>query len=687
MIRKFFLLTFLALALSLAGTTSARAEVWDAPSGEGIEEQLNDGGLDSGSSDLELVYEDYPGTPQMIGLRFLNVNVPRGATIANAWIQFLADNEKLTGGVVNLAIWGRLEPNPGAFAAARSVSTAPKTSVYVSWSNIPDWASGARGPLQQTPNLAVVIQELVNQPGWAAGNALALIIGDDPVNKSTNIRSVQSGSLALHIEFSNIYAYNPVPADGSYYGATWASLGWQPGQTAASHDVYFGENFNDVLNGTGGTFRGNQSLGEMFLAVGYAGGLYPAGMVPGATYYWRIDEVEANGTTKYRGFVWSFTITPRTAYNPNPADGAGFVDPSTVLSWAAGLGAKLHYVFMGTDFNTVKNATAGIPTPLATYKPAAPLQLEKVYYWRVDEFAVPLSYKGDIWAFTTPGAVGNPQPANGATGASMLAKLTWTPATNAASHQVYFGTSKDAVYSATTASPEYKGNKTRGSETYDPGKLAWNSSYYWRVDEIYSANPNQPVKGLVWSFTTADFISVDDFESYNDLDETNPASNRIFLKWIDGYGTTTNGSVVSNMNPPFAEQGIVHSGIQSMPFAYDNNLKTSEATLTLVYPRNWTEEGVAQLSLWFRGSAANAAERMYVALNGSAVVYNDNPDALKAAKWTQWIIPLKSFADQGVNLTNVNTITLGFGTKNSPKAGGSGKVYFDDIRLYRPSTP
>jgi hypothetical protein len=425
----------------------------------------------------------------------------------------------------------------------------------------------------------------------------------------------------------------------------------------------------------------------MFLAVGYAGGLYPAGMVPGATYYWRIDEVEANGTTKYRGFVWSFTITPRTAYNPNPADGAGFVDPSTVLSWAAGLGAKLHYVFMGTDFNTVKNATAGIPTPLATYKPAAPLQLEKVYYWRVDEFAVPLSYKGDIWAFTTPGAVGNPQPANGATGASMLAKLTWTPATNAASHQVYFGTSKDAVYSATTASPEYKGNKTRGSETYDPGKLAWNSSYYWRVDEIYSANPNQPVKGLVWSFTTADFISVDDFESYNDLDETNPASNRIFLKWIDGYGTTTNGSVVGNMNPPFAAQGIVHSGIQSMPFAYDNNLKTSEATLTLVYPRNWTEEGVTQLSLWFRGSAANAAERMYVALNGSAVVYNDNPDALKAAKWTQWIIPLKSFADQGVNLTNVNTITLGFGTKGSPKAGGTGKVYFDDISLYRPTTP
>ena len=687
MIKKSFLFAFFVLALSLVGTGSAWAEIWDAASGEGIEEDLNDGSLYSGSSDLELVYEDYPGSPQMIGLRFLNVNVPRGATITNAWVQLTADNEKLTGAGTNLAIWGRLEPNPGPFAGARSVSSAPKTSVYVSWSNIPDWTSGARGPQQQTPNLASVIKELVNQPGWATGNALALIIGDDPVNKSTSIRSVVSSSLALHIEYSNIYAYNPVPADGSYYGATWASLGWQPGQNAASHDVYFGENFDDVLNGTGGTFQGNQSLGDMFLAIGYAGGLYPDGLVPGTTYYWRVDEIEANGTTKHTGFVWSFTVAPKTAYNPSPSDGAGFVNPEETLRWSAGLGAKLHYVFMGTDFDTVKNATVGIPTPVPSYKPAAPLQLEKVYYWRVDEFDIPTSHKGDIWAFTTPGAVGNPKPANAATGVSMVTKLTWTPATNAASSQLYFGTDRDAVYNATAASPEYKGSKARGSETHDPGKLAWKTKYYWRVDQVYSQTPTQPVKGLVWNFTTADFISVDDFESYNDINEGEAGSNRIYLVWIDGYGTTNNGAVVGNLNPPFAEQGVVHGGAQSMPYAYDNNQKTSEATLTLVSPRNWTEEGVSQLSLWFFGSPANAAERMYVALNGNAVVYNDNPDAAKTGKWTQWVIPLNAFSDQGVNLTSVNTITLGFGTKNSPKAGGTGKVLFDDIALYKPSTP
>jgi hypothetical protein len=73
---------------------------------------------------------------------------------------------------------------------------------------------------------------------------------------------------------------------------------------------------------------------------------------------------------------------------------------------------------------------------------------------------------------------------------------------------------------------------------------------------------------------------------------------------------------------------------------------------------------------------------MYVALNGSAVVTHDNPDAAQRPSWTAWNIDLQAFADQGVNLANVNTITLGFGDRNNPVAGGSGMVFFDDIRLY-----
>jgi len=67
------------------------------------------------------------------------------------------------------------------------------------------------------------------------------------------------------------------------------------------------------------------------------------------------------------------------------------------------------------------------------------------------------------------------------------------------------------------------------------------------------------------------------------------------------------------------------------------------------------------------------------------VVNHDNPDAAQIETWTEWNIDLQAFADQGVNLANVNTIALGLGNRNNPVAGGSGKMYFDDIRLYRPA--
>jgi hypothetical protein len=96
--------------------------------------------------------------------------------------------------------------------------------------------------------------------------------------------------------------------------------------------------------------------------------------------------------------------------------------------------------------------------------------------------------------------------------------------------------------------------------------------------------------------------------------------------------------------------------------------------------RNWTVNGVNTLTIWFRGDSANAAEQMYVALNGNARVDHDDPDAATLTRWTEWNIDLQAFADQGVNLTNVNSITLGL----SSVTGGTGTMYIDDIRLNAP---
>jgi hypothetical protein len=645
------------------------------------------------------------------------------------------------------------------------------------------------------------------------------------------------------------YVLRPVPEDGAVHEDTWVSLSWQAGDFAVSHDVYLGDNFEDVNNGIGDTFRGNQAA--TFYVAGFPGFAYPDGLVPGTTYYWRVDEVnDAEPNSPWKGDVWSFMIPPKKAYNPIPIDGGAFIDPNADLSWSAGLGTKLHTIYFGDNFDDVNNAAGRLPLGTTTYDPDT-LELNKTYYWRVDEFDAITTSKGDVWSFTTtipdlgtiiaerwdnidgdnldtlksyskypnnpdatevltqfssdldldnyggriygwvyapatgeytfwlnsdnqgelwlstdddpenielianesswspantwgtgeeqsdpillqagnryyiealwkeggggdqcqvawqgpgipaitiiPGAnlspyepvqANGPNPGNGASDINQTSTLNWKPGIQASSHQIYFGTDEQAVQNANTSSSEYKGTRNLGSESYEPGQLEWNTTYYWRIDEANNANPDSPWTGNVWSFTTANFLIVDDMESYNDLEPADPTSNRIFNAWLDGFDNPAiNGSVVGYANPPFAEQTIVHSGNQSMPFSYDNGVGKSEATLTLTSNRDWTVNGVNRLTIWFRGSSSNAAEQMYVALNDSAVVNHDNPDAAQTGSWTEWNIDLSApggFADQGVNLANVNTIALGLGNKKNPQAGGSGTMYFDDIRLYRP---
>ena len=108
--------------------------------------------------------------------------------------------------------------------------------------------------------------------------------------------------------------------------------------------------------------------------------------------------------------------------------------------------------------------------------------------------------------------------------------------------------------------------------------------------------------------------------------------------------------------------------------------KFSNVTITGTVGPQWANQDV--------GIASNAVEPLYVAVSNStgapAVVVHDDPAAATIEIWTEWIIPLSAFADQGINLTDVDKIAIGLGTQgNITIPGGSGKMYFDDIRLYR----
>jgi hypothetical protein len=406
MCRKlFFLTSIFTLILALAGASTAFGVVtWEgriSTQNDDAEESItNSGAIDLGSSDLELPYEDAgKGNNQIIGIRFVDVAISKGDNITNAYVEFTCDETKDGTLSVSLLIEGEKNPDPAQFAGTNNnISTRPRTTEKVVWEPV-NWT--AVGQKDKTANIASIIQEIINQDGWASGNALVLLIRDNPSNPSQGTRCADSFSdtataALLHIELSSKYATNPSPADDVLYADTWVNMDWEPGETAASHDVYMGDNFTDVNDGTGDTFRGNTT--NLFLVAGFPGYPFPDGLVPGTTYYWRIDEVEADGTTKYKGDVWSFTVPAKTAFNPVPFDGKKFEAPDAILSWTAGFGAKVHYVYFGTSFDEVDNAAGALPQAATAYNPG-PLTENTVYYWRVDEFDGRSTYKGDVWSF------------------------------------------------------------------------------------------------------------------------------------------------------------------------------------------------------------------------------------------------------------------------------------------------
>ena len=628
-------------------------------------------------------------------------------------------------------------------------------------------------------------------------------------------------------------ATHPNPADGTELETTSMVLQWLPGVYAVSNDVYFGENFADVNAGTGDTFQGN--LTEAQFAV--------ADLVRGKTYYWRIDGVNPDDpNSPWKGDVWSFLLRPTTAWNPDPSDGAQWVDPDATLSWSPGFHALMRYVYFGDDFDTVNNATGAPPQIETTYDPPGTLEFEKVYYWRVDEFDESgTAHKGDVWHFTTmrsdsgvkgeyyegdfealvltrtdPGInfdwgtgspdpqvpaddfsvrwtgelevpftsdwtftancddwvrlwvndqllfdkwgeqagvewigivnlvagqtysivmeyhenTGNadailywnspswlspyqpkqpipqgafslplrarsPYPSIGAVDVPQTPILRWAAGEMAASHDVYFGEDATAVADAgTTTTDIYRGRQALDATSFDPGPLEWNKTYYWRVDEVNDAHPESPWRGTVWSFTTADFIVVDDFESYTD-DWAN--FQRIFQVWIDGGGYTLpepgqagngSGALVGTNEAPWVELEVVHSGRQAMPMGYDNFSppRYSEAQRTWATPQDWTVNGVDTLVLYVQGSADNEASPLYVGIEDSAghsaVVTHPDPSILTSTTWTEWQVPLSQFA--GVNAAAIRKMCIGVGDRGNPQPGGTGLIFVDDIRITRP---
>ena len=198
-----------------------------------------------------------------------------------------------------------------------------------------------------------------------------------------------------------------------------------------------------------------------------------------------------------------------------------------------------------------------------------------------------------------------PTPVDGAVETRQDLVLTWNAGEGAEQHAVYLGTDPDAVSSADQTSPVFMG--TQNGTSFDTGPLEWGVTYSWRVDEI---SGDDVIVGHVWSFTTADYLPVEDFESYDAMQDE--GGNAVFLTWIDGFGDDTNGSLVGYLDPAngtFNETSDVHSGGQAMPFEYNNvTANFSEATREFDAAQNWTVEDLSDLTIWYKGAPVDFAE-------------------------------------------------------------------------------
>ncbi|MBN1509003.1 MAG: hypothetical protein JW955_19305 [Sedimentisphaerales bacterium] len=446
----------------------------------------------------------------------------------------------------------------------------------------------------------------------------------------------------------SLAAFEPSPRDGALWvDPVGTGLSWMPGQDAISHDVYFGTDEAAVEAGTGDTAKGNHPA-MMF---------DPGTLAEGTTYYWRVDEILWDGT-KIPGKVWSFTtLAPGggiRGFYFNNASVSGLpvftqVDPRIDFDWAAasptGLPAdgfsvrwvgelavpytETYTFYVNTDDGvrlwvneeqlldlwTNRRAPTEAKASMALEGgQRCPITME--FYNAEGNAIAQLSWESESipkdiipqGAFSLPVRASGPFPSSGSVDVPQSLTLVWSAGEKAAQHQIYLGTDADAVAAATPADAGlYQGSQAVDDTTLDLAGLLWNTTYYWRVDEVNDASADGPWQGAVWSFTTANFLVIDDFESYVDEVE-----GRIFQTWIDGWGYTEpapgdpgngTGSTVGYTEPPFAEQTIVKSGGQSMPMGYNNADSPfySETERTFATPQNWTVNGVNTLSLQVRG--------------------------------------------------------------------------------------
>jgi hypothetical protein len=433
-------------------------------------------------------------------------------------------------------------------------------------------------------------------------------------------------------------------------------LSWASPNFAEAHDVYFGTSFEDIDMAD----RGNP-LGVLMSRGQTATTYDPDGLLEfGQTYYWRIDEVGGTpDSTIYKGPVLDFTTEafaypidkviasasssqlgwgPGNTVNESGLDGSdghSTIDTDMWLSALAGpqpawiryefdqvfrlhemwvwnhnllmepvigFGLKdvtVEYSTNGTDWTVLSDVQCARAPGQGSYAHNTTISFDGVAAKYVKLTAKsnwgglsPQCGLSEVRFLHIPVYPSQPTPTSGQKGVDVDAVLGWRAGREAASHQVLLSTDREAVANGTALID------TVGDSTVDPGPLALGRTYYWRIDGVNEAETPSVWEGDLWSFSTKEYLVLDDFEGYTDKE-----GSEIFETWVDGW-TNGTGSQVGYTQSPFAEQIVVHGGKQSMPLEY-NNVDSpwySQAEQVFSTAQDWTINRADTLKVHFRGN-------------------------------------------------------------------------------------
>ena len=473
------------------------------------------------------------------------------------------------------------------------------------------------------------------------------------------------------------YALGPTPADGAMHQDKGVSLSWRPGDFAVSHDVYFGDKFDDV-NEAGRTNPQDVLVSQNQEDTTYA----PPGLLEfGKCYYWRVDEInDLEPNSPWKGNTWSFTVTDHFIVD-NFEDYNDYSPNIIYEAWLDGWEVEAN------------GSTVGYPDP-----PAAEQSIV-----HGGKQSMPFLYDNSGTAYYSE-AERLFSPAQDWTREGVGVLSLWFRG-----HPAYVGGFTEGpvgTYTMVASGTDIWANSDEFHFAFK--QVTGAIAIIAKVESLENTDPFAKAGVMIrdtlepGSRNAAVFITPENGVRFQYRNTDGGTTDRLFAEGITAPQwlklERTAGGLVRGY---YSEDGATWERFNLIQVRMDmpayiglaltshNTDLTCEAKFsnvsfpdTSVDPQ-WTDQDVGMLS--------NEAELMYVTVeDGSgmaATVYHDDSNAVLIDSWTQWNIDLQAFANQGVVLTDVSNLAIGFGDKENPQPGGSGTMFFDDIRLYRPPEP